>query len=96
MARQRGESYCPEPSGPPPVAAPHCVRSYCDQLVVAEVHKDDYGLAQEIFRGVHRKLRSRRAGDERFFACEDHLEHDPTMAKLRWQRWLIFTDEAER
>jgi len=66
------------------------VISTCAAPAVAEVHDGDYAKALELFRGIRReKVRSRRAGDERLFACRGHLEHDSRMAALRWQ-WLLF------
>jgi hypothetical protein len=38
-------------------------------------HDGDYAAALKMFRRVP-KARTRRVGDERFFVCEGHLEHD--------------------
>jgi hypothetical protein len=88
MAKQRGETYCAVT--PDTETVPHCVVKGCSAPVVAEVHTDRYADALEIFRGIRReKVRSRRLGDERFFVCQEHLEHDQRMADLEWQ-WLMF------
>jgi hypothetical protein len=84
MPKQREEPYYGMPD-----VAPHCVVTGCLAPVVAEVHTDSYAEALRLFRGLRRqKVRSRRLGDERFFVCRDHLDHDQRMAALEWQ-WLL-------
>jgi hypothetical protein len=85
MARQREETYYVVAD-----ASPHCIVAGCTAPIVAEVHAESYADALELFRGVSRqKIRSRRLGDERFFACQRHLDHDQRMTALEWQ-WLLF------
>ena len=82
MAKQREETYCDMPSD----TLPHCVVTGCPAPVVVEVHTDDYAAALALFRGTRRaKIHARRSGDERFYVCNEHLEHDGRMAGLRWQ-----------
>jgi hypothetical protein len=86
MARQPEETYCAVASD----ASPRCIVTGCAAPIVAEVHTDSYADALEVFRGIRReKIRSRRLGDERFFVCQQHLDHDQRMATLEWQ-WLMF------
>jgi hypothetical protein len=41
-------------------------------------------MALEMFRGSRRvKVRARRVGDEHFYACKYHLDHDQRMARLQ-------------
>jgi hypothetical protein len=86
MARQRAETYYAVASE----TLPHCIVTGCTAPVVAEVHIDCYADALERFRGIRRgKVRSRRPGDERFFTCQQHMDHDFRMAALQWQRLLF-------
>jgi hypothetical protein len=88
MAKQSGETYCAVT--PDTDWSPRCVVTGCIAPVVAEVHTDSYAAALEMFRGIRREtVRSRRMGDERLFACQEHLDHDKRMAALDWQ-WLMF------
>jgi hypothetical protein len=87
MAKQRVETYCAEAFGAD--SLPHCVVAGCGAPIVAEVHTDSYGRALEMFRRIRReKVRCRRVGDERFFVCQEHLDHDQRMAALEWQLTL--------
>jgi hypothetical protein len=76
--------------GAEPDSVLRCVVTGCTATVVAEVHTDSYAAALELFRGMHReKIRARRQGDERLFACRQHLEEDARMAELEWQMWMF-------
>jgi hypothetical protein len=81
MAKQREEAYYAALSDAPP----QCVVDGCAAPIAAEVHDADYAVALELFRAIHRRSRTRRAGDEQFFVCEYHREHDARMRGLRWQ-----------
>jgi hypothetical protein len=85
MARRRGETSYAVASE----TLPHCIVTGCTAPVVAEVHTDCYADALERFRGIRGKVRSRRPGDERFFTCQAHLDHDGRMAALQWQLLII-------
>jgi hypothetical protein len=82
MAKQREEPYYVMEAE----IEPRCVVAGCTASIVAEVHTDDYAIALEMFRGIRReKIRSRRLGDERFFACQEHEEYYRRTAGLCWQ-----------
>jgi hypothetical protein len=89
MAKQQKEQYYASTTP----AAPCCVVAGCAESVVAEVDAGSYGLALEAFRGVIRKTTSRRIGDEHFYACAYHLEHDLRMARLQWQSLMFLMRE---
>jgi hypothetical protein len=84
MAKQRGEPYCAMELYTD--SFPHCVVAGCTAPIAAEVHIDSYADALDTFRGIRRKkVCSRQPGDERFFVCQEHLDHDQRMAALEWQ-----------
>jgi hypothetical protein len=72
------------------IAPSRCVVENCRNPIEAEVHAGDYATALMMFRGIRREnVRSRRAGDEHFYVCAYHLEHDPRMARLQWQSMMF-------
>jgi hypothetical protein len=82
MAKQRKETYYVVEAN----TGPRCVVAGCAAPIIAEVHCDDYAIALEMFRGIRReKVPSRRLGDERFLACQEHLDRDPRMRAVEWQ-----------
>jgi hypothetical protein len=85
MAKQQEEPY--HASAAP--TAQHCVVTGCAEPVAAEAHAVDYSRALEMFRGRRRATRSRRAGDERFFAGRRHLHACQRIRSLHWQDLLF-------
>jgi hypothetical protein len=83
MAKQPVEFYAEQSVRP---LERRCAVPGCTGEVVAEVHEGDYGRAAQLFYGGRRRggLR-RRAGEERIYACSQHL-----ITSFRWQRLLPF------
>jgi hypothetical protein len=83
--RDQGETYCAEIDN-----EPHCVVAGCMERPCCELHDGCYAAGLKEFRGIHRaKVRTRRIGDERFYACATHLKTDPRMARFEWQCLLF-------
>jgi hypothetical protein len=86
MTVQREDPYCALPAAD----GPQCAVWGCIEPPAFEVFTGDYNVARERLRGRRReKIQTRRAGDERLFACRRHMETEPRMAGLRWQRLLF-------
>jgi hypothetical protein len=83
--KQKEDPYCITAA-----LAPQCAVLGCTEPPVAEVFDADYSEALALFRGRRRDvLRTRRVGDEHFYACQHHLEHDARMARLHWQTLMF-------